>query len=330
MKQVVVLDSLRWLAALSVCLYHFVCTTTGFQFSQAVNSAFNFGQYGVYVFFVISGFIIPWSMHNNNYKLKFIFKFIAKRLIRLEPPYLISILLILIVTYAKSKFHLGAPSSDNVTFTRVALHFGYLINFFLEYNWLNNVYWTLAIEFQYYLAIALIYTLFINKSIAIRLAVYCFCFIIAYIIPDPNLEHFPAYAPLFLFGICAFQYKINVVTYYEFFMVTILCFVYNYFLIGKEFAYFGIFTSLIIIYFSELKIPLFNSLGKISYSLYLIHPIIGAAVINLLYKDASTSFLKMALVFLGLFVTVIASYIMYILIEKPSKNLSAKIKFKCA
>ncbi|MES2133079.1 MAG: acyltransferase [Bacteroidota bacterium] len=326
MKQVNIIDSLRSLAALSVCLYHFICTTTGLTFPGNVSSFFYYGQYGIYIFFTISGFIIPWSMYHNHYSLKSIFKFLSKRLIRLEPPYLVSIVLVLCFIFIKTKLHIGVESGDVISAKRIGLHFGYLINFFPQYKWLNNVYWTLAIEFQYYLAMSLMFFLYIDKRVLIRVIAYLICFIGAYYIPDPALYHYPAYAPLFLLGICVFQYKTHIITIYECIIIIIACFAYNYIVIDPLMAYCGLLTALVILWFSSYKIPGLNQMGKMSYSIYLVHPIIGAAVVNILSRHISNNFQKTGIIMVGLIVTFISAYIMYLLIEKTSKNLSSRIK----
>lgn len=56
-----VVDALRAVAALWVCLYHF---TGGVGIGA-------FGYLGVTVFFVISGFIVPYSMLQGGYALEF-------------------------------------------------------------------------------------------------------------------------------------------------------------------------------------------------------------------------------------------------------------------
>lgn len=326
MKQVNIIDSLRSFAAISVCLFHFVCTTTGLEYPAMMSAICAYGQNGVLVFFVISGFIIPWSMHSNNYRLSSLLRFMAKRLIRLEPPYLASILLILLIAFVKTRLHIGVDSPEEITATRIGLHFGYLINFFPEYKWLNNVYWTLAIEFQYYLLMSFMYLLFVHQSLWLRVLAYLLCFAMAWYIPDSSRSHFPAYAPLFLFGIAVFQYKIKRVGMPECAAVMVACFAYNYGAMSTAAACFGLATALVILFFSNLRIPVLHWLGKMSYSIYLIHPVIGAAVINILSRYAHTGSTKLLILLAGLIVTFASSYIMYLLIEKPSKKLSSKIK----
>lgn len=326
MRQVNIIDSLRAFAAISVCLFHFICTTVGLEYPAAMSAVFAYGQNGVLVFFVISGFIIPWSMYDKNYRPGSVLKFMAKRLIRLEPPYLASILLILIIAFIKTRFHIGVEAPEAITPARIGLHFGYLINFFPEYKWLNNVYWTLAIEFQYYLLMSFLYVLFVHKNLWLRILAYLLCFGMAWFVPDSTASHFPAYAPLFLFGISVFQYKANLVGMLECGIVIVACFIYNYAAVSTASACFGLATALVILFFSVAKVPILDWLGKMSYSIYLIHPVVGAAVINFLSRYAHSTVQKLLILLAGLIVTFVSSYIMYLLIEKPSKKLSSKIK----
>lgn len=74
-KNIPILNSLRFFAAFSVCMFHFVCKVTGFIKDEFTLSLFDNGKYGVQMFFVISGFIIPWSMYYSRYKKKIFLNF---------------------------------------------------------------------------------------------------------------------------------------------------------------------------------------------------------------------------------------------------------------
>ena len=140
------IDALRALAASSVMLSHFAdAQQPGILFPFV-----GYGPLGVYIFFVISGFILPYAMWRAGYTLDQWHVFLAKRVLRLYPPYVVSIFFVLVITYAA----LAAPgykgASPDFTFTDFILHFGYL-NGLLGHQWFQGVYWTLALEFQYYL-----------------------------------------------------------------------------------------------------------------------------------------------------------------------------------
>ena len=90
-----VITLLRGLAALMVCLYHFICTTTDYITDEITLNIFHFGELGVSMFFMISGIVLPLSMINSNYKTSSWKSFLLKRIIRIEPPYLLAVLLVL-------------------------------------------------------------------------------------------------------------------------------------------------------------------------------------------------------------------------------------------
>lgn len=86
---------MRGVAAVMVMWFHFT-----FALPDGVLRASGlYGYLGVEVFFVISGFIIPYSMDRPYRFAKDGLAFIGRRILRLEPPYLMSVLLILCVPY---------------------------------------------------------------------------------------------------------------------------------------------------------------------------------------------------------------------------------------
>lgn len=97
-KHIPVLYHLRGLAATSVCLFHFSNGEGGFlNAHDPIKQVGSFGWLGVEAFFVISGFVVPYSLHirsRTSYRPSDAFDFIGRRLRRLEPPYLACILLL--------------------------------------------------------------------------------------------------------------------------------------------------------------------------------------------------------------------------------------------
>ena len=75
-----------------------------------------YGWLGVEVFFVISGFIIPYSMLHAGYEFLWHFgRHLVKRIIWLEPPYLASIAVVLVlwhVSTAPSEIHGNSGDED--------------------------------------------------------------------------------------------------------------------------------------------------------------------------------------------------------------------------
>jgi peptidoglycan/LPS O-acetylase OafA/YrhL len=99
-----VLDFLRGFAALSVVLYHFTFgqhtqgkldgggVLTKF-FWPPLKPLFAWGHLGVEVFFVISGFVIPYSLWNVRYQVRGFFTYMLKRIVRICPPAYMAIIL---------------------------------------------------------------------------------------------------------------------------------------------------------------------------------------------------------------------------------------------
>lgn len=317
-----ILSSLRFFAAFSVCLYHFVCTTTGFVTDENVLSFFNNGKYGVQMFFVISGFVIPWSMYNAGYKLKNIFRFLLKRFLRLEPPYLVSVVLAIIIILLRQNI----LNNYDVQFssTQIILHFGYLIPFFNNYHWLNQIYWTLAIEFQYYLLIALLFPLFISPNKIYRYILYI-VFIALGLISNPDF--LPFWLPVFLMGIILFLTIKNKINKIEFYLLLIVLSIWSVYLYGIICCCYSLITVFSILYFNSKEFKITNFLGEMSYSVYLIHPLIGGTLINVLSHSITVAWQKILLIVLGVIITFLSAWIMYLFVEKPSKRWSAGIKY---
>lgn len=324
--RVAVLDSLRAAAALSVCFYHFVCTTTSYITNEFTLGVFSNGKYGVQMFFVISGFVIPMSMYKGNYSIRKMGTFFAKRLTRLEPPYLFSILLALSVLGART--FLGMPN-DHMSFSlkQLGAHFMYLIPFFDDLRWFNQVYWTLAVEFQYYLIMALVYFLVVSDKLILRTIAYIL-FFSGFI--SKNSDFLPHWLPVFLLGILMFQYKFKIIRIVELLSVTALAVTGLIFTQPVAIVGFVLVTYLSILYFSNVKLPVLSYLGQSSYSIYLIHPIIGASTINLLSHHFMAWYQKPLVIGAGVLVTLFFSYLMHRFVERPSMNWSASLKYKDA
>ncbi|MGZ3899933.1 MAG: acyltransferase family protein [Bacteroidia bacterium] len=320
-----ILDSLRAFAAISVLLFHFVCTTTGYIKTQWVLDIFSVGCYGVQLFFVISGFIIPWAMFHAGYELKDFGLFLLKRLARLEPPYIFSILLALTVLFLREHF-LG-KSNDHITISvkQVALHLGYLIPFFEGYKWLNPVYWTLAIEFQYYLLIALLFTPLIKSSQWMRYGIYALIIALS-IISHEKFIFF--WMPVFFLGTLLFLYLTSVIRKTEYYISTAAFITFCFFKFPLASVIYSVLPLVCILFFRYRKIPFLNYIGNFSYSLYLVHPILGASLINILSHKFTNPYAKFTVILGGIVFTLLSAWITYILIEKPSKKLSSSIKYK--
>lgn len=112
------LDILRGVAALSVSWYHFTNGNSAFLPDGTLKTSGEYGWLGVEVFFVISGFIIPFTLARSGYRLADYGTFLVKRVVRLDPPYLVAIALIIALGYLSWPRPAFRASSSTLLFRR--------------------------------------------------------------------------------------------------------------------------------------------------------------------------------------------------------------------
>ncbi|MBS1856566.1 MAG: acyltransferase, partial [Acidobacteria bacterium] len=261
------MDALRGLAATAVAWQHYTNSVPGFLDKGWLQLAGSYGWLGVEAFFVISGFIIPYALYRSAYKLKAYRLFLAKRLIRLEPPYLASVALTICLIYFGDLL-IGRPHDARLTLPGILLHIGYL-NVFFSYPWLNASYWTLAVECQYYLTMGLIFPCISSARRAPRLLAYILLASSCWLIPSVNFMFH--YVFLFLLGIAMFQRHAGIIGQIEFWISAVVSSLGIYVSMGLPPFLAAVFAAVFISTWS-LNWKIFLFLGDISYSLYLFHP----------------------------------------------------------
>lgn len=331
MRRIEILEQLRGIAALAVTLYHLVSSQGLVSRGSWLNHSAEYGWLGVEVFFVISGFIIPYSLFVGGYKVRQHFGvFVFKRFRRLEPPYLASIALTLALGYATS---LITGNAYQVGWTRLALHLGYL-NAFTEYKWINPVYWTLGIELQFYLLAAACFPLIAStrKGLAMGAIVALLASSLFWRSPD-GPEHqqmyawvFP-YGGLFALGIASFhkrcgQWGDSLYLCTALAASGVICLT-----MGPLHAGTGAITAVLLAYANTPRIRVLSWLGAISYSLYLVHFPIGSKVASLGARIADTDYERLAFVAFGLCLSLVTAHLMYRFVEQPSLRWSKQLTY---
>ncbi|MBI3239332.1 MAG: acyltransferase [Flavobacteriia bacterium] len=168
------IDLFRVTAAFIVCSYHFLLFSspkeTLFPSLNEHQLYFEWCQPAVLLFFIITSIVIPIHLHENQYKLSGYPVFVTKRLIRVHYPFVV----LMVLTVLTEMFFLWKNGQSisinwhqfvgNITLTAEFTHV----------PWYNTIFWTLAIEMQFYLLIGLIFPLikrFEWKSIVVFLIV---------------------------------------------------------------------------------------------------------------------------------------------------------------
>lgn len=322
MYKIPIINSLRGLAAIMVCMYHYVYTTQNFIENELILDIFSHGKYGVQVFFIISGIVIPLSMIKSEYKYNRFSKFIIKRFIRIEPPYIIAVILGILYLNLRNYIPGTATLDLAPTLKDTLLHLGYLIPFFEDSKWISPVFWTLSVEFQYYLILALTIPLILNSRIIFRLLFYSILLGLPFIIN--NSSFFPAWASFFGLGIIYAFHFVERISHIEFFSLLFLFMLSVFISLGPINLFIGITTLLVIHFFKDFNPKFGVFFGKISYSLYLTHSIFGKPVINFLSHRFHEPYQKLLIISLGFSISVLAAYMLWKLVEKPTQKLSRK------
>jgi len=275
------LDGLRGIAALAVVAFHYIYQyNTIYGHSFNVPEFFRFGSYGVHLFFMISGFVIYWTITKSVKPLDFVWS----RFSRLYPVYWTALIITFFVVHV---FSLPGRETDVQTFlmnfTMVQSYFGY--------SDVDGAYWTLALELAFYFWMLLIFSLgqtrHIEKilifwvSTSSILTYYKFGIEISPIIKKIFLLD---YIELFSAGVCFYQIRMKQQTNYTkaLLLLSGISIFSSYPTLTSVglLLFFVIFFAVVFNKALLLRNPILVYFGTISYSLYLIHQNIGYVVIN--------------------------------------------------
>ncbi len=337
--RVAILDPLRGVAALSVMWFHL--TNGGGLFgdasplSRAFKASGHYGWAGVEMFLVISGFVLPYALDRGGYRLRDYGTFWLKRLLRLEPPYLASIALTLLLWALGSL----APAFHGVPFTlegrRLLLHLGYLNHYFGQESY-NPVYWTLAIELQFYLSIALLFPLLTARNAILRLTVPLAFLALAWV-PVEGVFLFK-YLPLFVLGILAYQARARSIAAPLHGLLTGVALLATSFRAGLPATLAGALAAACITLFAvhgaapslerRRWMRALTWAGSVSYSLYLVHVPVGGRVVNLGVRLAGNGASRVGVLLGAVGASFLAAWALHRFVERPSQRLSAALSFQ--
>lgn len=159
------IDGLRAIAALSVFVQHFIGDVsradgapTGplYPWLSICEHSLDLGRFGVVLFFLISGFVIPFSI-GGEIALK---RFAISRFFRLYPAFWVALACLTLILW-----NAGTPVSlatEFANFTMAPALFGQ--------GWMSGVYWTLFIELLFYVfAAGLFATRFLYNPVVVAI-----------------------------------------------------------------------------------------------------------------------------------------------------------------
>lgn len=264
------LDVLRGFAAINVLIYHFT-TRYGERFGDEVPFKWPYGNYGVELFFIISGFVIFMSLHN----VSSIKEFAYKRAIRLYPAYWIC----LIITFAAiSIFKL--PGTEASLF-EAAVNLTMIQRLFNVEN-VDGVYWSLLPELLFYVMMGLLFKFKLLHKVKLIGLVWLTLILLNYFLKLPlvtiplNLK----YGMYFYAGIIFYKIYFDPPNWTNHLHI-LACYLIS-FTINPSLEFIIVDTLIFAVFYlfvyGKLKVISLKPLiffGTISYPLYLIHQSIG-------------------------------------------------------
>lgn len=338
------IDGLRAVAAMWVLLHHFHGAIAGDRdalWSAPVESFFDHGWAGVQIFFVLSGFVISHSLRGHAVTWSFFGRFAARRSMRLDPPYWIIIFASLGVMIATHSDKLARVDAWVVLANML-----YLDNL-LELPSLVAVGWTLCLELQFYLVLVALLGLVqllvrrgaLRESTA-RAIVFAplallSVLIFSGVVPFPLRGLFITHWSLFFLGVLVRWSLDRPETTPWLFALVVLqlgSIVHRWDagpLVGSA-------TALLIWALGRtdrletaLSGRITQFLGQISYSLYLVHPLLGNRVLRRItasFVPPPSGLTAIALLVGATLLCIAASTVFYLLVEQPSQQLSKRIR----
>jgi exopolysaccharide production protein ExoZ len=336
-RQILSIQYLRGIAALLVVFYH-VLQEVGRYVKNSLFLDFyelrHFGQVGVDVFFVISGFVMMYVHGNDFQKSNISLKFLKRRIIRVVPLYWILTSFTAFLLYFKPEFFGGGK----------VFNFLHVVCSFLFIPAKNSVGltlpvlgpgWSLNFEMYFYILFAILLMFnkkYLIRSLSIIFVVSVFCSLFPFDEPLTNMLTNPMLFE-FLFGIIlAYLMKNENLKNYSFPIVfgTILMSsnIYFHFNIDYRVFFYGIPSALIIMgliayedkigFGSPNKFLMF--LANISYSVYLSHVFAYKITLFLLPRFILSNYPDLVVIFC-LISSVILGYVVYKIIEIPLTKL---------
>lgn len=310
------LDVFRGIAALSVVLYHYFYRYQElFQHVDIPVAWARPGSYGVHFFFLISGFVIFWSLQ----RVSGVKHFMLSRFSRIFPAYWVSLIVIFLVVLA-----FGLPNRE-VDTQVLAWNFS-MIQEYLNIPHVDQAYWTLTVELAFYFWITVL-------MVTTRLphAEFWFLpFMLLGALYHLDIIHVPFrvnkillthYVNLFASGIVFYRIYTGTHTIHSWWFLALAAGV-NFLIYPMQDSV--MLTGFYVVFYLAVKghlkficVPPLVWLGGISYTLYLLHQNIGYVVIREVYELGGNGWMGISL---ALIIVVTLATMLSKWVERPASR----------
>ncbi|MPY87929.1 MAG: DUF3473 domain-containing protein [Luteitalea sp.] len=335
------IDGLRGLGAFGVMMFHF----TGHRLFETPEGNWlgflrivtEYGDLGVPVFFVISGFVIAHSVGRTAVTPSYFLNFALRRSIRLDPPYWLAIAMASALAWVGQRLVAGY-GNEVPTASSVVAHILYVYPL-LGYEAIEPVFWTLVHEVQFYvLYIVVLGALQRFSGKPLPPAAYLFMTLAA-------TSSLSALTLVQVNGLCLhtwYMFALGVTAYYWHTsaiktgqMVVIVGLVALAFLFEptryKAAALVTVMSVAVTAaaggLTSLLRNRILQFLGAISYSLYLLHGVLGWPILSIGERvSADDRAMAVAWLVLAIVVSIVMASLMRWYVELPSIQLTKRLK----
>jgi peptidoglycan/LPS O-acetylase OafA/YrhL len=317
------LNNLRAIAALFVCCRHFAGLLPERERIDALREVVALGPMGVYFFFVISGYIVPYSLFRKDYRLPELGRYLWRRFVRLAPPFYIATLLTLVQWAAVSKLLGRAP--DPAPSLPQLLHNALFTIPFSGYKWVIAAAWTLAVEWQFYLVLGLAFPL----VFAHRRAGWYFLLasgLLALLGPAAGFGlSFLSLSSLFSLGGATLLWQRRQLPLPAYLASALFFTAATAYYVNPLAAGIGLVAVPALVFITR-PLPLLDGLGKMAFSLVLTHMLVGQTVEYLLFRLIGPTTDAGRLLVLGgcLAAALAGAALFYRWVERPFIRLSSR------
>jgi peptidoglycan/LPS O-acetylase OafA/YrhL len=340
----VFIDALRGIAAMAVVFHHLLYSPLFDALHRTVPKVImtgcEHGFLGVQVFFVISGFVIAHSLRSTILAANSLGLFAVRRQLRLDPPYW-TVLFGSIALWAVQLVIFGSDRMDPLpSFASVLLNLVYLQKVFGAAE-VVGVAWTLCIEIQFYLFFALL--MWVGQrgrpsgqpsrlAVALIVATGALSSLL-----DPNTPKQTWLAPYWCFfaaGVLSYWSIRRVVGHWVFlvFVGGLLTSSLRHHWNAPIYA--GVLAA-VTVYAAGvtgrlttlLGGPIFQYLGRISYSLYLVHWPVKVVVLSIGFQlTRQNGAAAVGWCILMIMTSIATAHLLYVLVERPSMRWASSLK----